>query len=113
MSCRSSPTPLPPEVLAPEAAVEALHAVKSELGVLVRELFSSLRFYQSQPDSLALQEILLSGGTPAMPGFAAELERELGVTVVEGNPLGRVATEGLVPDSLGSFTVAIGLGIED
>jgi type IV pilus assembly protein PilM len=103
----------PPEGLNAEAAAEAVHAVKSELGVLVRELLSSLRFYQSQAGSLALGEILLTGGTTAMPGFAQELERELGVKVVEGDPLCRVVTEGVIPEALGSFAVAIGLGIED
>ncbi len=103
----------PPASLDAAAAEEVQHAVKTELGVLVRELLSSLRFYQSQPGSLALREILLSGGTTAMPGFADELKRELGVQIVEGNPLCRVAAEVDVPDELGSFAVAIGLGIED
>src|SRR5581483_2712512 len=102
-----------PTSLSSEGAEEALHAVKVELQVLVRELLSSLRFYQSQPGSLALREILLSGGTTAMPGFAAELERELGVQVVTGDPLCRVAADVEVPEELGSFAVAIGLGIED
>ncbi len=102
-----------PATLTADAFEEVTHAVKTELGVLVRELLSSLRFYQSQPGSLTLREILLSGGATAMPGFAAELERELGVQVVEGNPLCRVAADVDVPDELGSFAVAIGLGIED
>ena len=103
----------PPTSLDAAAAEEVMHAVKTELGVLVRELLSSLRFYQSQPGSLALREILLSGGTTAMPGFADELQRELGVKIVEGNPLCRVAADVDVPEELGSFAVAIGLGIED
>jgi type IV pilus assembly protein PilM len=103
----------PPAGLTSEATDDALHAIKIELGVLVRELLSSLRFYQSQPGSLALREILLSGGTTAMTGFAAELERELGVQVVEGDPLSRVKSDVEVPGALGSFAVAIGLGIED
>jgi type IV pilus assembly protein PilM len=103
----------PPAGLSPEATDDAVHAVKIELGVLVRELLSSLRFYQSQPGSLALREILVSGGTTAMTGFATELERELGVQVVEGDPLGRVTSDVDVPGALGSFAVAIGLGIED
>lgn len=102
-----------PASLDATAAEEVMHAVKTELGVLVRELLSSLRFYQSQPGSLALREILLSGGTTAMPGFADELQRELGVQIVEGNPLCRVSADVDVPEELGSFAVAIGLGIED
>jgi len=87
--------------------------VKSELQSLVRELLSSLRFYQSQPGSLDIGEILVSGGTVSIPGFVAELERELGVKMIVANPLARLDGKVEAPPQLGSFAVAIGLGIED
>lgn len=102
-----------PEGLEPGQVEEARRAVKSELQSLVRELLQSLRFYQSQPGSLDIGEILVSGGTTSIPGFVAELERDLGVKMLVADPLARVETAGETPDQIGSFAVAIGLGIED
>jgi type IV pilus assembly protein PilM len=93
---------------------DALTALRFELQTLVRELLSSLRFYQGQPGSLALGEILVSGGMVEMPGFTAELERELGVRVKIADPLARVDVGPSVDASqAGALAVAIGLGIED
>ena len=35
-----------------------------------RELVSSLQFYQNQPGSLGIGEIVLTGGTTGLPGLA-------------------------------------------
>jgi type IV pilus assembly protein PilM len=107
------PDASPPEGLTEEQVAEAHRAVKSELQSLVRELLSSLRFYQSQPGSLDIGEILVSGGTVAIPGFVSELERELGVKMTVADPLVRLDGKNEAPPQLGSFAVAIGLGIED
>jgi type IV pilus assembly protein PilM len=90
-------------------------AVKRELQVVARELVASLEFYQRQPGSLPISEILLAGGTSRIPGFPAELERLTGVRVRPANPLVRVAAEqSLVDrDDLPSLAVAIGLGVDD
>jgi type IV pilus assembly protein PilM len=103
----------PPEGMEPNQLTEGVRAVKSELQSLVRELLSSLRFYQSQPGSLDIGEILVSGGTTSIPGFVPELERELGVKMIVADPLSRLSGPHNPPDQLGSFAVAIGLGIED
>ena len=57
-----------------------------------RELVSSLQFYQSQPGSLGIGEIVLTGGTAHLPGFAAELAKLIGVRVRVGDPLANVKT---------------------
>jgi type IV pilus assembly protein PilM len=103
------------DFLTPARAAEALEAVRFELQTLVRELLSSLRFYQSQPGSLAIGEILLTGGTADQPGFAEELARELGVAVRLVDPLARVELGDGVeqPERPGALTIAVGLGIED
>ena len=51
----------------------ARDAVKKELLNLARELIASLQFYQGQPGSHAIGEILVTGGTTRMPGFVEEL----------------------------------------
>ena len=96
------------------AAMRAQAAVRRELQTLARELIASLQFYQSQPGSLVLSEILITGGTTRMPGLAEELERLVRARVRVADPLASVevgkSAEGR--DDLASFAVAIGLGVE-
>jgi type IV pilus assembly protein PilM len=93
---------------------QAREAVTRELQVLARELVASLAFYQGQPGSLPISEILLAGGTSRIPGLAAELERLTGVRVRLANPLVRVEADASVAerDDLASLAIAIGLGVE-
>jgi type IV pilus assembly protein PilM len=96
-------------------AAEAIAAVRYELQNLIRELLSSLRFYQSQEGSLPIGEILVAGGTSAMPGLVEELSRELGIPVRLADPFTRVElAEGLaLPEHPGALAIAVGLGVED
>jgi Tfp pilus assembly PilM family ATPase len=107
----------PPEGITIETLDTAREAVRRELESFARELVASLRFYQNQPGSLGIGELVLTGGTAQMPGLADELHRLIGVAVRVGDPFGRVATSKKfrAPDgyALGSLTVAIGLGIND
>ena len=69
------------------------NAVKNELTTLARELVASLQFYQAQPDSLALSEILVTGGTTRMPGLVEELERLVRARVRLADPLSAVQAD--------------------
>jgi type IV pilus assembly protein PilM len=104
-----------PAGLTEEQTALALDAVKRQVQSFARELVSSLQFYQNQPGSLGIGEIVLTGGTTGLPGLAEELERLIGVHVRVGDPLVRVkvAKHGAETDQIGSLAVAIGLGIED
>jgi type IV pilus assembly protein PilM len=103
------------EALPAEQAGRTRDAIVAELQVFARELISSLQFYQGQPGSLGIGEIVLSGGTAQLPGIDAELSRLLGVRVRVGDPLGRVKRGKKIGDGqpLGSLAIAIGLGIEE
>jgi type IV pilus assembly protein PilM len=96
------------------AHTRARDAVRAELTNLARELVASLQFYQAQPESLALAEILVTGGTTRMPGLVEELERLVRARVRLADPLSAVTAAGGVEsrDDLGSLAVAIGLGVE-
>jgi type IV pilus assembly protein PilM len=100
--------------LDPERAARVRTAVSEELQNFARELVSSLQFYQGQPGSLGIAEIVLSGGTAQLPGLDAELGRLIGVRVRVGDPLARVERGKKLGDEheLGSLAIAIGLGIE-
>ena len=65
--------------LDPERAAKVRTAVHEELQLFARELVSSLQFYQGQPGSLGIAEVVLTGGTGQLPGLDAELGRMLGV----------------------------------
>ena len=95
----------------------AKDAVLRQLESFARQLVSSLQFYQSQPGSLSIGEIVLTGGTAHMGGLAEELQRLIGVPVRVGDPLMRVRVGkdavGAEQQQIGSFAIAIGLGIED
>jgi type IV pilus assembly protein PilM len=101
--------------LTPEQLHAVDEAVRRQVHAFARELVSSLQFYQGQPGSLGIGEIVITGGTTHLPGLDSELERLIGVTVRIGDPLARVRVGKRVgePEQLGSLAVAIGLGIED
>ena len=105
----------PPEGTSEEQFTEAREAARRQLQSFARELVSSLQFYQNQPGSLSIGEVVLTGGTAHLPGLGAELERLIGVPVRIGDPLNRVKTPKRLRDAaqVGSLAVAIGLGIED
>ena len=104
-----------PEGLSAEQAAKARDALRRAIQAFARELVSSLQFYQNQPGSLGIGEIVLTGGTTHLPGLAAELERLIGVHVRIGDPLARMKVSRKLgePEQIGSYAVAIGLGIED
>ena len=102
------------EGLDPERAAKVRTAVHEELQQFTRELVSSLQFYQGQPGSLGIGEVVLTGGSAQLPGLDSELARMLGVSVRVGDPLSRVKLGKKVDSELeaGSLAVAIGLGME-
>jgi len=104
-----------PDGVSEEQLEVARDAARKQLGAFARELVSSLQFYQNQPNSLGISEIVVTGGTTHLPGFAAELERLIGVPVRVGDPLARLNVSKKVREraQVGSLAVAIGLGIED
>jgi type IV pilus assembly protein PilM len=98
-------------------ADEARRAMVAELQTFARELVASLRFYQEQPKSLGIVEIVITGGAATCGGLAAELERLIGIPVRVADPLQRVRAKKGQPHatdlSTASMAVAVGLGIED
>jgi type IV pilus assembly protein PilM len=106
--------PVTPAGLSHEQAQKAREAAQRELHTFARELVSALQFYQNQPGSLGIGEVVLTGGTADLPGIDAELRRLIGVPVRVGDPLVnvRLGKKVDVPEDLGSLATAIGLAIE-
>jgi type IV pilus assembly protein PilM len=110
-------SPTPPQGLTPAQLEPAKDALRRQIQAFARELVSSLHFYQNQPRSLSIGEIVLTGGTAGLRGLADELHGLIGVTVQVGDPLARVRVAKKAIDEnerqIGSLAVAIGLGIDD
>jgi type IV pilus assembly protein PilM len=108
-------SPAVPEGIAADQYAGAVDAVRRQVQAFARELVSSLQFYQHQPGSLGIGEIVITGGTAALAGLAAELQSLIGVHVRVGDPLARMKVQKklALDEDLGSFAIAIGLGIED
>ena len=108
-------SPAVPEGIAPDQYAGAVEAVRRQVQAFARELVSSLQFYQHQPGSLGIGEIVITGGTAALAGLAAELQSLIGVHVRVGDPLARMKVQKklALDEDVGSFAIAIGLGIED
>jgi type IV pilus assembly protein PilM len=106
--------PLLPGVTEEQVATAA-DIVRRQLQTFARELVSSLQYYQNQPDSLGIGDIVITGGTSLLPGLAGELQRLIGVSVRVGDPFERVVpSKGVIVDeSQRSLAAAVGLAIED
>lgn len=104
-----------PEGTSAEQALAARAAMREQVQGFARDLVSSLQYYQGQPGSLGIAELVLTGGTAELAGLAPELQRLIGVGVRVADPLGRVHVSGELAGERpsGSLSVAIGLGIED
>jgi len=100
-----------------EARNRALEAVRLRLTPFARELVSSLQFYQTQPESLGIGEIVITGGTSQLEGLGNALHQMIGVQVRVGDPLQRLTVkrgaDSGFEHSLGSLAVPIGLAIDD
>jgi type IV pilus assembly protein PilM len=103
-----------PDGLTDEQAAKAREAIRREVQIFARELVSSLQFYQNQPGSLGIAEIVVTGGTSHLAGLAEQLQKLIGVRVRVGDPLEHVRTAKRLKgaEQIGSLTVAIGLGVE-
>jgi type IV pilus assembly protein PilM len=104
-----------PEGIEADQYALAVDAVRRQVQAFARELVSSLQFYQHQPGSLGIGEIVITGGTAGLVGLATELQGMIGVRVRVGDPLARlkVPKKLSLDGDIGSLAIAIGLGIED
>ena len=91
LSLDESQAPGAVEGLTVERTAQAMEVLRGGLQGFARELVSSLQFYQSQPDSLGIREVVLAGGTAQLGGLAPALQRLIGVTVRVGDPVAGVA----------------------
>jgi type IV pilus assembly protein PilM len=107
---------LPPEIQHAREIVS--EAVGQRIYDLVTEIGRSLDFYRRQHRTEALAEILLCGGTANLPGLAALLGAETGISTRVANPFDHLETNGDYPpeylrDIGPSMALAVGLALRD
>jgi type IV pilus assembly protein PilM len=101
-----------PEGLTPEQAATGRETLQNGLQVFARELVSSLQFYQGQPGSLGIREVVVGGGTAQLGGLAGALQRLVGVSVRVGDPFDVVSVGKKVSLAESpALAVPIGLGM--
>jgi type IV pilus assembly protein PilM len=99
-----------PEGFTEEHVARAREALREGLQAFARELVSSLQFYQGQPNSLGIREVVVAGGTAQLGGLAAELQRLVGVSVRVGDPFDTVAV-GKKVEVAGNPALAVPIGL--
>lgn len=93
---------------------DASMAVTQVADRLVTEIRRSLDFYITQPDGMAIDSIVLSGGQAQIPGLDSYLEEKLTMPVAvvplppEGSPLRWPESSG----TMSPYMIAIGLGLQ-
>ncbi|MEN6625899.1 MAG: pilus assembly protein PilM [Candidatus Sumerlaeia bacterium] len=98
---------------APKINVEASEAVTAVADRMISELRRSLDFYISQPDGVAVDSIVLSGGLVRMRHFVDYIEEKMGLPVVQAEPVHeQLRMPDAVPDHFEGFAVAIGLALQ-
>lgn len=107
---------LPPEVQHARAVVS--DAVGQRIYDLVTEIGRSLDFYRRQHRSEVLAEVILCGGTAHLPGLAALIGAETGISTRVANPFDYLECDGDIPreylrDIGPNMAVAVGLALRD
>lgn len=95
-----------------DASAAASDAVEMRI---VSEVRKSLDYFISQPDGMAVDKVILSGGQALMPGMAEFLEDRLTMPVSLVNELppdSPVTFKGTLPDDFAPFIPALGMAVQ-
>ena len=93
--------------------MDASEVATAILDRIIAEIRRSLDFYISQPDGMAVDEIVITGGQSLLPNMASYLEEKLGITVAfytqsSGENLTGLKEKG---QNLALFPIPLGLGL--
>lgn len=93
--------------------MDASEAVTAVADRLVSELRRSLDYYISQPDGVAVDSVVLSGGLARIPFLGQYVEEKMGLPVSISEPQHpQLRLPDPTPVDLAGYTVAIGLGLQ-
>lgn len=93
--------------------MEASEAVTAIADRIISELRRSLDYYISQPDGVAVDSIVLSGGLARLGFLPNYIEEKMGVPVTLAEPRhAQLRMPDNLPESVAPFTQAIGMGLQ-
>lgn len=93
--------------------MEASEATTAIADRIISELRRSLDYYISQPDGVAVDAIVLSGGLTRLPFFRSYIEEKMGLPVELAEPLHQqLRLPDNPPDPFCPFVVAVGLALQ-
>lgn len=93
---------------------EACRAIMPTIDRMVAEIRRSLDFYISQPDGVAVDRLVISGGQSALPNLPAYLEERLGVPVEIAREVHNPRCRSNLPaeTDVTNYLVAMGLALQ-
>jgi type IV pilus assembly protein PilM len=93
--------------------MDASEAVTAVADRLVSELRRSLDYYISQPDGVAVDSVVLSGGLARIPFLINYIEEKMGLPVSISEPRHpQLRLPDPAPEDMAGYAVAIGLGLQ-
>lgn len=93
----------------PETVGEARRALEAGVSALVDDLRLSLDYYSAQEAAVPVERIVLGGPGSVIPGFAAQVEQGLGLSVLSVQP---PELTGFDPVAAARLTLPFGLALE-
>jgi Tfp pilus assembly PilM family ATPase/Tfp pilus assembly protein PilN len=92
------------------AASEAVTAIADRM---ISELRRSLDYYISQPDGVAVDKLVLSGGLARLPYLSSYIEEKMGLPVELAQPKHeQLRMPDRMPDNFAPFAIAVGLAAQ-
>lgn len=105
------------EVAFPEREGESgnlIEIIRPSLDALTKEVRRSLTYYENQTKTRGFSQIVLTGGSAQLEGFARYLGGDLGLPVKIFDPFKQIETrEVSLPGPSGQFALAVGLALRE
>jgi type IV pilus assembly protein PilM len=105
------------EIIIPEGAEgsrDVIDIIRPSLDALIKEVRRSLTYYENQTKTRGFSQIVLTGGSAQMEGFAQYLGDHLGLPVRIFDPFKEIETRGIpIPSPASQFSLAVGLALRE
>lgn len=98
-----------------EGADQSKQVILPALGIVTDEIRRMIKTFSSSYPELAIQKIVLTGGSSMMTGLREYLQLELNIETIIGNPMAGIRydakLENVIASSYPFFAVAVGLAL--
>ncbi len=96
------------------ASGSLVEIIRPSLDALLKEVRRSLTYYENQTRTKGFSQIVLTGGSAQIEGFAEYLEEDLGLPVRVLDPFKRIESRNVsLPGPASQFALAVGLALRE